>query len=135
MSNFASIRRSLMVAPLALAFSFLCTPAQAQVIEKDVLNAQGVRVAHIVADGVCGGQTFDVELERKGATWIMKHVKFNNACEGLGAGVSAAIKGMEIDEVISRFSPIVPCPGSASSCPEQLAKGLKKLKAKNPSKF
>ena len=48
-------------------------------------------------------------------------------CRGNLQGVAALIKGMNIDEAITRLEGIQ-C-RNGTSCPDQLSKGLKKLKA------
>lgn len=134
--NFSSFLPSsrLMVAPLALVAGLLCTSAQAQTITKDVINTQGIRTSLIQPEGLCGAQSFEIEMERKGETWVLRESKFVNACEGLGAGLAAMIKGMEIEPVIQRLESIPACinSGATSSCPAQFAKALVKLKAATP---
>ncbi|MGN1118939.1 MAG: TIGR03905 family TSCPD domain-containing protein [Oscillospiraceae bacterium] len=51
-------------------------------------------------------------------------------CNGNLQGISALVKGMEIDEVISRLENIR-CGGKPTSCPAQLATALKKIKSEN----
>ena len=48
-------------------------------------------------------------------------------CSGNLQGIGALVKGMEIDEVISRLENIR-CGGKPTSCPAQLANALKKYK-------
>ena len=48
-------------------------------------------------------------------------------CNGNLKGISALVKGMTIDEVISRLENIR-CGNKPTSCPDQLAQALKKIK-------
>lgn len=117
-----------------IAAACLCLPAFAQTIEKDVLDAKGVRHAHVIPEGTCGTQNFDIELEKTKNSWRMRRVQIHEACNGLSNGLSLAIEGMDIDEVIRRLEKAPPCAHheAASSCPAQFAAALKKLKAKTP---
>lgn len=54
-------------------------------------------------------------------------VQIVGGCPGNTQGVSALLAGMKIDEAIERLDGIQ-C-RNGTSCPDQLAKGLKKLKA------
>ena len=51
---------------------------------------------------------------------------FIGGCHGNTQGVCALIKGMPVDEVISRLKGI-DCKGRGTSCPDQLARGLEQL--------
>ncbi len=58
-------------------------------------------------------------------------ISFVRGCRGNTQGVAALAKGRNIDEVIALLEGIE-CPGSRTrktSCPDQLAKALKQLKA------
>lgn len=48
-------------------------------------------------------------------------------CNGNLKGISSLVKGMDIDEVISRLEGIT-CGFKSTSCPDQLAKALKNIK-------
>ena len=50
-------------------------------------------------------------------------------CNGNLKGISALVKGKKIDDVISALEGIK-CGMKSTSCPDQLAKGLKELKSK-----
>ena len=54
------------------------------------------------------------------------NVKFKGGCRGNTQGVAALVKGMSIDEAISRLSGIK-CGSKATSCPDQLATALKEV--------
>lgn len=55
---------------------------------------------------------------------IVKNLIFLGGCHGNLQGISALVKGMSIEEVISRLDGI-DCKGKGTSCPDQLAKALK----------
>ena len=72
--------------------------------------------------GVCSSSIeFDV-VDNK-----VTGVKFMGGCNGNTQGVARLIEGMDIDEAISRIEGIR-CGFKDSSCPDQLAKALKKYK-------
>ena len=58
---------------------------------------------------------------------IVVKCEFIGGCQGNTTGVSRLVEGMKVDEVIKRLEGIE-CRGSRTrltSCPDQLAKGLK----------
>ena len=59
---------------------------------------------------------------------IITSVSFVQGCHGNTQGVSALVRGMHVDEVISRLEGI-DCRARGTSCPDQLAKALKEMKA------
>lgn len=61
---------------------------------------------------------------------IIQDSQFIGGCVGNLIGIQNLVKGMSIDEVISKFSG-VPCGNKPTSCPDQLALCLKEYKAKN----
>ena len=75
--------------------------------------------------GVCSRS---IEIELDGDT--VKSVKFNGGCNGNTQGVAALVKGMKVDEAISRLKGI-DCGGRGTSCPDQLAKALEQMKTQN----
>ena len=72
--------------------------------------------------GVCS-RTIHFEVDGD----IVTNVQFIGGCNGNAQGVAALIKGMNIDEAISRLEGI-DCGGRGTSCPDQLAKALKDYK-------
>ena len=58
---------------------------------------------------------------------IIKSVEIVGGCPGNTVGVSNLVKGMSIDEAIARLKGI-PCGGKGTSCPDQLAIALEKIK-------
>ncbi len=59
---------------------------------------------------------------------MIKHVQINDGCRGNTQGVSRLAENRPIDEVIALCDGIQ-CRGG-TSCPDQLAKALKEIKAK-----
>ena len=59
---------------------------------------------------------------------VILKLEIVGGCRGNTQGVSALIAGMKIEEAIARLEGIQ-C-RNGTSCPDQLAKGLKKLQAK-----
>lgn len=55
---------------------------------------------------------------------VITNVIFFGGCNGNTQGIAALVKGMTVDEVISRLEGI-DCGGRGTSCPDQLAKALK----------
>lgn len=58
----------------------------------------------------------------------VKNVQYIGGCNGNLKGISALVEGMDIDEVIARLEGTT-CGGKATSCPDQLARALKEVKA------
>ncbi|QXM05550.1 TIGR03905 family TSCPD domain-containing protein [Crassaminicella indica] len=72
--------------------------------------------------GVCAKAiSFSVENN------TIKEVKFHGGCPGNTLGLSILLKGMSVDEAISRLSGIK-CGNKSTSCPDQLSKALMALK-------
>lgn len=58
---------------------------------------------------------------------VIENVQFIGGCTGNTQGVSRLVKGMKVDEVISRLKGIQCRAGT--SCPDQLAQALEQMKA------
>lgn len=67
-----------------------------------------------------------MEIETEGNTLV--NVKVTGGCSGNLQGISSLVRGMDIDEVIARLEGIR-CGFKPTSCPDQLAKALKQMKA------
>ena len=81
------------------------------------------------SERVCS-QEMIIEIEGE----IIKKVTIQGGCAGNTVGVSNLIQGMKIDEAIKRLKGI-PCGRRGTSCPDQLATALEKIKeAKNNKK-
>ncbi|PWM39063.1 MAG: TIGR03905 family protein [Clostridiales bacterium] len=73
--------------------------------------------------GVCSRKIlFDVEEDG-----TIHHVSFEGGCNGNLQGIGSLIEGMGIDEAIARLAGIQ-CGMKGTSCPDQLARALKKYK-------
>ena len=72
-------------------------------------------------EGVCSRElVFDIEGD------IVKSVKVVGGCPGNTVGLSHLVKGMKIEEAISKLKGI-PCGARGTSCPDQVAKALEEL--------
>lgn len=69
--------------------------------------------------GVCS-QMIHVDVEGN----IVKNVEFVGGCSGNTQGVASLVKGMDVNDAISRLEGIT-CGFKNTSCPDQLAKALK----------
>ena len=70
--------------------------------------------------GVCS-KAIEIELDGD----IVKKVKFLGGCSGNTQGVARLAEGRKVDEVIATLEGIK-CGFKSTSCPDQLAKALKK---------
>lgn len=70
--------------------------------------------------GTCS-RLIDFELE----DGKVKSVKFHGGCDGNLKGISSIVEGMDAKDVIARLEGIR-CGFKSTSCPDQLAKALKK---------
>lgn len=75
--------------------------------------------------GVCSQL---MEIETEGDTLVS--VKVTGGCSGNLQGISSLVQGMKIDEVIARLEGIR-CGFKPTSCPDQLAKALRQIKAQS----
>lgn len=78
-----------------------------------------------MTQGTCS-TAIDVELDGD----IIKSVRFHGGCNGNTNGISALVKGMKAEEAIEKLSGIR-CGFKNTSCPDQLARALKKALAEN----
>ena len=86
---------------------------------------EGVRTFEFITDGSTCTTSFIVNIRDTAVT----EVEFlGDPCVGNSTGITHLINGMEMTKVIEEFEGI-PCPGAndVSSCPDQLAKGLKEI--------
>ncbi len=72
--------------------------------------------------GVCS-QLFDIDIE----DGKIVSVKVTGGCSGNLQGISSLLKGMDVDEAISRMDGIR-CGFKPTSCPDQIAQALKQYK-------
>ena len=72
--------------------------------------------------GVCASHIeFEVDDNKK-----VHNVRFIGGCSGNTQGIAALVQGMPLDEVVKRLEGIR-CGSRPTSCPDQLAKALKKI--------
>ena len=72
--------------------------------------------------GVCS-QLMDIDVE----DGKIESVKVTGGCSGNLQGISSLLKGMDVDEAISRMEGIR-CGFKPTSCPDQIAQALKQYK-------
>jgi len=72
--------------------------------------------------GVCS-RRFDFEIE----DGVIKSLDVTGGCHGNLQGISSLVKGMSVDEAISRLKGIR-CGMKPTSCPDQIARALEKSK-------
>lgn len=75
--------------------------------------------------GTCSRQII-IDVDDSG---IIEQVTFVGGCNGNTKGMSSLVKGMKIDEVITKLQGIT-CGFRPTSCPDQLATALKQIKEK-----
>lgn len=68
--------------------------------------------------GVCS-RFFEIEVEDD----IIKELNVVGGCNGNLKGISALVKGMNVQDAIERMSGIT-CGGKPTSCPDQIARAL-----------
>ena len=73
--------------------------------------------------GVCS-QLMEIRTDGN----ILSSLRVTGGCSGNLQGIARLVEGMEIDEVISRLEGIR-CGFKPTSCPDQLAKALRQIKA------
>ena len=75
--------------------------------------------------GTCSQKIFfDIEDNK------VKNVQFVGGCNGNLKGIASLVKGMKLEDVIERLNGI-PCGNKPTSCPDQIASGLKKFLEEN----
>ena len=60
----------------------------------------------------------------------LHNIVFTNGCNGNLKGIASLVKGMKLEDVIERLNGI-PCGNKPTSCPDQIASGLKKFLEEN----
>lgn len=73
--------------------------------------------------GVCSTQMI-INVDNN----IVKDIKINNGCDGNLKGISKLLIGMNIDEVIKKLKGVT-CGLKRTSCPDQIATALEKIKS------
>ena len=77
------------------------------------------KITH-ACEGTCPRQ-IEIEVE----DGIVRSVAFTGGCHGTQQGITALVRGMKAAEAVARLEGI-DCRGRGTSCPDQLAKALKK---------
>jgi len=75
--------------------------------------------------GTCSRQIV-IDVDNNG---IIEQVTFIGGCNGNTQGISSLVKGMKIDDVITKLKGIK-CGFRPTSCPDQLATALQQIKEK-----
>ncbi len=83
---------------------------------------KSVRVFEYVPQGVCS-RLIHLEINAEN---VIEEAYFVAGCSGNTQGVCSLIKGMKVEDVISRLDGIK-CGNKTTSCPDQLAQMLKKI--------
>ena len=71
--------------------------------------------------GVCS-RAIDIEVK----DGVVESVQFTGGSHGNTQGIAALVKGMKVEDVISRLKGIN-CNGKGTSCPDQLARALESI--------
>lgn len=74
--------------------------------------------------GVCSAK---INYEVKDG--VIEHVEFINGCQGNLLGISSLVKGMKVEDAITKLKGI-DCKGKGTSCPDQLSKALEEYLSK-----
>lgn len=72
--------------------------------------------------GVCSS-AIDIDVENG----VILSVSFTGGCNGNLQGISSLVKGMKVEDAISRLKGIR-CGFKSTSCPDQLAQALESIK-------
>jgi uncharacterized protein (TIGR03905 family) len=86
---------------------------------------EGITMYHFDTDGSTCSTGFEITLD---GSKVMEVIFEGDPCIGNSEGIKILVYEMEMEEVIANFEGIM-CPGAGdiSSCPDQLAKGLKQI--------
>ena len=87
--------------------------------EIKVESENGVDLLKIIPQGVCSKF-----MQLKVKDDIVLDAEFVGGCSGNLGGIKILIQGMNIHEIVAKLSNI-PCGNRPTSCPDQLAQGLK----------
>ena len=76
--------------------------------------------------GTCSKQII-IDVDDNG---VIENVTYIGGCNGNTKGISSLVKGMKIDDVITKLQGIT-CGFRSTSCPDQLATALKQIKERS----
>jgi uncharacterized protein (TIGR03905 family) len=71
--------------------------------------------------GTCSRQ---IDIETDGD--VIRSVTFTGGCHGNTQGIASLVRGMKVEEAIARLEGI-DCHGKGTSCPDQLARALRRM--------
>ena len=74
-----------------------------------------------IPKGVCSS-SIDIEVENG----IIQSVSFTVGCNGNLQGISSLVRGMKVEDAVSRLKGIR-CGFKSTSCPDQLARALESI--------
>lgn len=80
---------------------------------------------HYKTSGTCS-RGIEIEINNG----IISSVTFNGGCHGNTQGIASLVAGMTPQQVIKRLGGIQ-CGAKGTSCPDQLAKALQEIEARN----
>lgn len=80
------------------------------------------KTIHFMPSAAVCSSSIDLSVE----DGIIKDIRFTGGCNGNLQGISLLVKGMKVEDVISRLEGIK-CGGKMTSCPDQLAIALRKI--------
>lgn len=101
--------------------------AEGRIISDDVKDGNRI-VKYQPDEQICASM---LEIHLKGN--VITLYKSHGGCSGNSKGVGALVKGLTVDQAISKLDGI-PCGKRTTSCPDQLAQALKAIKAKGIKK-
>lgn len=85
-------------------------------------TADGIRHTTFQTCALVCSELIDIETSAD----TIKSVRFTAGCNGNLQGIGALVAGMKVSDAITRLEGIQ-CNGRGTSCPDQLARALKKL--------
>ncbi len=72
------------------------------------------------------GAVCSVQIDVQVKDGIIRKVQFTKGCNGNTQGISSLCVGMRVEDVVRRLEGIS-CKGKGTSCPDQLARALRKI--------
>lgn len=122
---------------IAALMAMFCVTMQAQDVKTETRQEMTGEDYKIVTDEVIDGVRYvtaapsalvcskQIDIQIKDG--VILSVVYTRGCDGNAKGIGALIKGMTVEEAITRLEGIT-CGKRPTSCPDQLAKVLKSLK-------